>query len=454
MSLDCSTGIALLVWIARLTGHVWVGQCPRGSRFFSVPFISENFFRLHLLGNFLLFWRGQPVAKFFLALGFFGILTSTAYLGLVCMASFRFRRRSKVTEVFTPPVSLLKPLHGAEPGLREYLEGFFQLDYPDYEILFCARSKLDPGLKIARELSAKYPQVPVRFRTTGEPPWPNAKCYSLREMQAVAGHDILVITDSDVRVRPEYLREVVEPFRDEKTGLVTCLYRGVAAHGGFWARLEGLGMSVEMTSGVLVAEMLEGMRFALGPSMAVRKSCVDQIGGFEKLGHYLAEDFVLGNLVARNGHVVVLSNHVIDHCIVNTKLSKSLTHQWNWMKSTRFSRPRGHVGTGLTFGLPFGLIVLVAALFLGKPWLGVAALACTFIGRVVQSVLIGACVVRDREAIRLAWLYPLRDLMGFLLWLGSYTSRRVGWRGDLFELTRQGIIRLVTGEERRAGVHH
>jgi ceramide glucosyltransferase len=393
------------------------------------------------------------MVKILFALGLFGILTSTTYLGLVLVAPFRFRRRPKTASTFTPPVSLLKPLHGAEPGLREYLEGFFQLDYPEYEILFCARHEADPGLVIAQELSRKYPHVPVRLLTSGEPSWPNARCYSLNQMKAVARHDILVITDSDVRVEPGYLRAVVEPFREEKTGLVTCIYRGVAAQGGFWARLEALGMSVEMTSGVLVAEMLEGMRFALGPSMAVRKRCVDQIGGFEKLGDYYADDFMLGNLVAAKGNTVVLSGHVIDHCIVNTKFAKSLAHQWNWMKSTRFSRPKGHLGTGLTFGIPYGLLVLAAAISLGRPWLGLTAFGWTFLTRVAQCALVGRFVVKDREAIRLAWVYPLRDLVGSLLWMASYASRRVGWRDELFELTSRGVVRLVPAEERRVSAH-
>src|SRR6266436_4781702 len=391
--------------------------------------------------------------KALLIFGLFGILTSSVYLLLVAIAGLRFRRRRKSSASFTPPVSLLKPLQGAEPGLREYLEGFFKLDYPEYEILFCARKESDEGLAIARELAARYPHIPARFLTSGASPWPNAKCYSLNEMKAASQHEILVITDSDVRVTPDYLRAVVGPFRDEKTGLVTSLYRGVAAQGGFWARLEGLGMSVEMTSGVLVAEMLEGMRFALGPSMVVRKSCVDQIGGFERLGDYYADDFMLGRLVAESGSTVVLSDHVIDHCIVNTKFEKSLGHQWNWMKSTRFSRPMGHLGSGLTFGLLFGLLVLATATMMGKPWLGLAALGWTVAVRVFQCVLVGWYVVKDRNALRLAWLYPLRDLLGSLLWMASYASRRVGWRDDFFELRKRGLMRLIPGEEHRAGAH-
>src|SRR5260370_5498736 len=391
--------------------------------------------------------------RMLLIFGLIGILTSTIYLGLVFAATVRFRRRPKTVPAFAPPVSVLKPLHGAEPGLREFLEGFFQLDYPEYEILFCARHETDPGLAIARDLSEKYPRVPVRIMTSGEPSWPNARCFSLNEMKSAARHDILVITDSDVRVERGYLRAVVEPLRQKKTGLVTCVYRGIATQGGFWARLEGVGMSVEMTSGVLVAEMLEGMRFALGPPMVVRKNCVDQIGGFEKLGDYYADDFMLGRLVAESGSTVVLSDHVIDHCIVNTRFEKSLSHQWNWMKSTRFSRPLGHLGTGLTFGLPFGLLVCFAATMTGKPWLGLAVLAWAVAAPVFQSVLVGWYVVKDRDAVRLPWLYPLRDLMGSLLWIASYASKRVGWRDDFFEFTERGVVRLIPGEERRAGAH-
>lgn len=162
----------------------------------------------------------SDMSRISLIVGLFGILTSTIYLALVLAATIRFRRQPKIASSYTPPVSVLKPLHGAEPGLGEFLEGFFQFDYPEYEILFCARHESDPGLAIARDLSERYPHVPVRFMTSGEPPWPNARCFSLNEMKSAARHDILVITDSDVRVQPGYLRAVVAPFRQEKTGLV------------------------------------------------------------------------------------------------------------------------------------------------------------------------------------------------------------------------------------------
>jgi ceramide glucosyltransferase len=144
---------------------------------------------------------------------------------------------------FTPPLSLLKPLHGAEPGLEEHLATFFEQDYPEYEILFCARAADDAGLETARRVAARYPQIAVRFLSTGEPPYINAKVRSMELMETEAAFDILVISDSDVRVTPDYLRSVALPFEDLRVGAITCPYRGVAAEGGLWARLEAVGMS-------------------------------------------------------------------------------------------------------------------------------------------------------------------------------------------------------------------
>jgi ceramide glucosyltransferase len=152
---------------------------------------------------------------------------------------------------------------------------------------------------------------------------------------------------------------------------------------------------------------------------------------------------MLGNLVAEHGHTVKLSSHVIDHCIVNNSFTRNFNHQWNWAKSTRFSRPLGHLGTGLTFAAPFGILGFVAGLAVGKPWLGVGLLALAYLSRVVQSMVVGGWVVRDKEAIRLAWLYPMRDLLGFILWVASYTSRRLGWREDRFVLVKGGLMERI-----------
>ena len=386
-----------------------------------------------------------------LALAAFGLLTSSVFTVMTVWAvpaylRERRRARKKLTERpgFTPPLSLLKPLHGAEPGLESYLDSFFRQDYPEYEVLFCARSAEDAGLAIARRVAARYPHVPVQFLSTGgQPDYINDKAISMEKMEAAAKHEILVISDSDVRVTQDYLRAVAMPFADERVGGLTCLYRGVAAEGGLWARLEAVGMSVEMTAGVLVARMMEGMQFALGPTMAFRRATIRAMGGFKVTADYCADDFVIGNETHRLGQSVVLSHYSIDHMVINSSFVASLKHQVRWMKSTRFSRPKGHFGTALTFSVPFGLLGFVVASALGHGEWGAAMLVWSVASRLALSVVVGRLVVEDKSWFGLLVLYPVRDLMGFCFWAASYGSSRILWRGRVFELLPGGRMRAV-----------
>src|ERR1700751_2701517 len=269
-----------------------------------------------------------------LALAVFGLIASTVFTGMDLVAVCRYlrERRAALAELakrpgFSPSLTLLKPLHGSERDLEAHLATFFEQDYPEYEILFCARSGDDAGLETARRVAARYPHVPVRFFSTGEPEYINAKVASMELMEREAAHDILVISDSDVRVTQDYLRAVAMPFADANVGAITCLYRGVAAEGGLWARLEAVGMSVEMTAGVLVARMMEGMQFTLGPTMAFRRETVRRMGGFRVTADYCADDFVLGNETWKLGETVVLSHYAIDHMVINSSFAASLRHQ-------------------------------------------------------------------------------------------------------------------------------
>ena len=221
-------------------------------------------------------------------------------MALAAVPRYLRERRSAEAELrnspgFTPPLSVLKPLAGAEPDLEAHLASFFKQDYPTFEILFCARQDKDAGLEIARRVAERYPQIPAKFMSTGEPPYINAKVASMELMEKSAAYDILVISDSDVRVTPDYLRAVALPFADARVGGMCCPYRGIAAGGGLWARLEAVGMSVEMTAGVLVARMMEGMQFVLGPTMAFRRDAIAVMGGFKVTADYCADDFILGN---------------------------------------------------------------------------------------------------------------------------------------------------------------
>ena len=386
-----------------------------------------------------------------LGVAVFGLITSSVFTGMVLAAlpSFLRERRAALEKLargaaFTPPVSLLKPLHGADPGLEAYLEGFFTQDYPEYEILFCARAAEDAGLAIARHVAARFPQVPVKFLSTGGvPDYINDKAISMERMEAEAAHGILVISDSDVRVMPDYLRSVALAFKDERVGGMTCLYRGVAAAGGLWARLEAVGMSVEMTAGVLVARNLEGMQFTLGPTMGFRRSTIRGMGGFAVTADYCADDFVLGNETYRHGETVVLSHHAIDHMVINASFWQSMLHQVRWMKSTRFSRPKGHFGTSLTFAMPFGLLGLAAGAALGHWGCGVALFAWALVSRLAISVPVGRLAVEDTSWFGLLVLYPVRDFMGILFWAASYGSSRVHWRGKIYQLLPGGRMRAA-----------
>jgi ceramide glucosyltransferase len=380
-----------------------------------------------------------------LAVGAAGLVTSTAYLILVFIAGARFRRyerRAPAAPTAFPPVTLLKPLCGIEPGLEAHLVSFFEQQYPSYEIIFGARHRDDPALAMARAVSARYPSVPVEIVITGEPWRPNAKVCSLVKMYPYASHDYLIISDSDVTVGPNYISEVVQPLLEPKNGMVTCLYRGLPT-GGTWAKLEALGMSVEMTAGAIVANLLEGMKFALGPTMAIRRDALEAAGGLESLANYCADDYVLGKEVAETGRQVVMSRHVIDHVVINRRFACSMHHQIRWMKSTRFSRSAGHAGTAMTFAMPFGLLALLAAGALHHWLLGAGLFAAAFLNRVVLSVAAGWGVVRDRRALQLAWLYPVRDLMGFAFWCASYSGRMIVWRGDCYRLEQGGHMVLI-----------
>lgn len=375
-----------------------------------------------------------------------GLLSSSAYLILVVEAARRFCGAGLEPlhgSVFClPPVAVLKPLHGLEPQLTSNLESFFLQDYPDFELIFGTREADDPALRVVEALQLKYPKVKSRILLSGQPAYPNAKIFTLEKMIQGTVATYIVISDSDACVPSGCLRAVVKPLLNPQNGVVTCVYKGVAA-GGFWSKLEALGMSVELTSGVLVAKMLEGMRFALGPIMATRRDVLESIGGIPVLAEYHADDYKLGNLAHASGKNVILSNHVIGHVAMNTSARMSIAHQIRWMRSTRFSRSAGHLGTGLTYAMPFGFLGLTAG-FLSRNWhLGLALLLWAYLNRCIQAIVVGWRVISDEQSLRLFWLYPLRDLMGFFVWCGSFLGNEISWRNERYRMATDGkIVRL------------
>jgi ceramide glucosyltransferase len=394
-----------------------------------------------------------PILYFALGLAGVGTLSAAVFLGLAVAGVIRFR--SDARQQFSsmgrdrqlPPVSVLKPVHGLEARLKENLESFFQQDYPDYEILFAADQADDPALAVVREVCGRYPHIPSRVLVTGTP-WPNPVVYSFHCMAEAAAHQILVTTDSDVEVGPQYLRAVVPPLLDPQVGLVTCVYRGKNA-AGFFSGLTAIGMSVEMTAGVLVANLLEGMKFGLGPTTVVRKDSLARIGGYTALKDYIAYDFAIGDLMAKAGYRVVLSGYIIDHVVNQKSFRRMWQNQLRWAQTTRYSRPRGHFGSGLIFAMPYGIVGFFAAAGLGHWGIAFLLLAAAVGNRLAEAWLVGWIVVRDPRIRRAPWLYPLRDLLGFLVWFASYLKLRYVWRDSRFELKGTRIALRQTSSDSR-----
>lgn len=382
------------------------------------------------------------IAWVVLAIACVGTISSTVFLMLTFAGVWHHLPDNAAANTANfPPVSVLKPVHGLEPELRENLESFFRQDYPAYEILFAAADADDPALTVIRELCAQYPEIPTQILITGQPPWPNPPAYSFHRMSEISKYDILVTSDSDVMVAPNYLREVIAPLLDRQNGMVTCVYRGKNL-GGFWSALDAIGMSVEMTAGVLVANLLEGMKFGLGPTIAVRKDALVKIGGYPSVGDYFSNDFAIGNFIEKAGYRVVLSHHVIDHVVAPMTFRRMWERQVRWAKGTRYSRPKGHFGSVLVFAMPYGILGFAAGEFLGLPRLAGLLLGVALLNRLAECWVVGWKVVHDPQARSSAWIYPIRDIFGFLVWCASYLTRKAVWRDSRYELVEGGRIVL------------
>lgn len=374
-----------------------------------------------------------------------GSVTASIYCGMVVVAAARFglrrRRAQKAATDFLPPVSMLKPLHGTEPGMERNLETFFEQDYPQpFELLFCARQETDEGLMLARRVGARYPHVDARFLTCGEPmpKFHNAKVYSLAKLDSVARNDLFVTSDADVRVERDYLRQMVQNLKDEHVGLASCVYLGTT-EGGFAAQIDAVGKSVEMSSGVLVADMIEGTKFALGATMAVRRKSFQEVGGFDELGQFYADDFVLGHRLAAQGTGVLLATHVIRLMVQDSPFWLSFRNQLRWMQSTRRSRPWGHLGTGLTFAMPFGVVGMLWGLAGGHLLFGLLWFGAMVVNRWVQAFAV-LCALGDSDWLRGMLLYPFRDMLGSVLWAASYSGDNFYYRGKVYKLKDGGRV--------------
>ena len=366
-----------------------------------------------------------------------GAAASICYYGLCIWSAAAFLREEKKsdksarsTQLFSP-ISILKPLKGTDQEIYENLRSHCVQDYPEYEIIFGASEADDPALELVKQLKQEFPRHAIRMLVCEQKLGANVKVSNLAQMAREARYEIFVISDSDIRVPPDYLSHVVSPLTDKNVALVTCLYRGVPS-GTLGSRLESLGIGTDFIPGVLAARAIErGIRFGLGSTLAFRRQDLAAIGGFESFADYLADDYELGRRIAALGRAVKLSDVVVETFLPRYNMRQFFQHQLRWARTIRDARPLGHFGLILTFGLPWALITLVFSHGASWAW---ALLAAVFAMRIGITFAVGTEALRDRQALAMTPLLPLRDILALLVWISSFCSRTVVWRGVRFRL--------------------
>ncbi len=387
----------------------------------------------------------HAIARLIQVVAAVGCVSSCAYY-LLCLwgaGSFLAERKSSgaVEVASLLPVSILKPLKGIDPEIYESFRSYCLQEYPEYEIIFGVSEDDDPALASVVKLQREFPNVGIRSVVCSEKLGTNVKVSNLEQMLRHARYELLIVNDSDIRVEPDYLRRVMSPLGDEKVGMVTCLYRGVASE-TLASKFESLGISTDFSAGVLAARKLEGgVSFGLGSTLAFRRADLGRIGGFISLVDYLADDYELGRRIAGLGLRVHLSEVVVETHLPAYDWKGFVSHQLRWARGVRDARAGGYVGMVTTFGLMWSLLLVCAAQF--APWSWVI-LSCTLALRFAVAFVVGRSVLRDAELKRSWWLIPVRDLIGVGVWIASFAANTVMWRGDRFEL-KQGRLRRIAG---------
>jgi ceramide glucosyltransferase len=373
-------------------------------------------------------------------------LAPLAYYALASIAALRFFRRVRGEKLadFTPPVSVLKPVHGTDFGTYENFASFCRQDYPDYEILFAVNDEKDAAIPVIRRIEAEFPQRKIRLFIGAEYLGANQKVNNLARLTREAKHEILVLSDGDVRVGPHYLREVAAPFANQETGAVTSFYRSIAEK-SFGAELEAVGAASDFFAGVLMADWLESVKFALGASIATTKSWVAKIGGFEGIAGLLADDYELGNRIAKAGGKIVLSRETVWTMYPAQTVRGFWEHQVRWARTVRLCRPMSYFGLIFTLGLPWGILAAIVALPL-HPWVAAAFLLAYLSLRLTVAWTVGVWGVGDEVLRRKLWIIPLRDAIHFIVWLGGFASNRVRWSGKEYTIKNGKMVPVPTEE--------
>jgi ceramide glucosyltransferase len=362
-------------------------------------------------------------------------LAAACYYLLAIVAAILWRRpvAGQRDEARTPPLSVLKPVHGRDPRFYEAIFSHAAQDYPEFELLFGLTNPRDPALADIQRLRSEFPGLRIEIVLV-ETDAPNEKVGVLAELARRARHSLLLVNDSDIVVEAGYFRAVTAPLGNPRIGLVTCLYR---AQSESWAaHFEALGIATEFAPSVLVARLLGQAEFALGSTMVFRAEALARIGGFARIAKYLADDYQLGYHIKQLGYHIEFAPIAVETHLGAESWRQTWQHQLRWSRTIRVSRPAGYCGYVVTHATLWALVAFAA----GEWWAGGIALAV----RMVAGVLVGSAIVHDRRVVRRFWLIPLRDLFGFAVWAGGSFGNRVQWRDRSLQLAPGGIIKAPT----------
>lgn len=366
-------------------------------------------------------------------------------LALVTALSYIYLRKCAPlsASTFMPPASILKPVRGLDHCAYENFASFCRLDYPEYEIVFCVSDAQDPVIPVVERIQRDFPDRQIRLLIGAHKAGASSKVNKLCRLAREAKYELLVISDSDVRVSPNYLRDVVAPFEDPGVGAVTAFFRSEVA-GGLGATLDGVGSGVEFATAALLAQWLEGIRFTLGATMATTKARLSEIGGFEAIRNHYVDDYELGSRIAALGYSIKLAKDPVLLVYPRETLRQFTQHELRWTIGLRNVRPSGHAAIAFTFGLPWTLVAAALA-----PTQAIAALyilAYLFLRYSVYGV-VGIWALNDPVARRWWILAPVRDAIQFGVWVASFFSSRICWRGLEFQVKRGLLIPLANGRE-------
>jgi ceramide glucosyltransferase len=375
----------------------------------------------------------------------FGVATlpSISYLFIIFASRRFFRQQAAARRDFTPPVSVLKPVHGLDPEAYENFAGFCRQDYPTYEVLFAVTSQQDPAAGVIRQVIADFPALPIRLFVASEKIGSNDKVNKLCALAHAARHDVLVLSDADIRVGPGYLRSVAAPFRDLAVGVVTSLFTGIAQR-ALLPELEATYLSTDFMPAVLMARQVEGVSFGLGATIGIKRDCLAQIGGFEALADTAADDHELGSRAVARGHRVELVDaSVKTWCCLNS-LREFYVQRLRWSIMARQARTWGYLGFVFTQGLPWTILGATVA----PSHLAAAGLIAAYLAlRCAEVWTVGVCGLGDGLLKRRWWLVPVWDAFAFVVWLNSLVWSRVRWQGVEYRVRAGQLIPVGGGEK-------